>query len=187
LALSLGLISSAFAAGSHKQTGFKCDGGAFASNADCAAAAAGEATEPFNFSVVNTASYTVSTVWLRARLAGADDWTQIGKQTSNVEKSKGVLFGFDADWLADKLDTDVATLQSKGFQVRAKIESEGTGGGREDKCPTAEVQYVASKDQWQWREKSAGGDWNLAAKGYVYVTDAGGSSNSVKCKYYSDT
>jgi len=140
-ALSLNLAAGTVQADSYKIEDFGCDGWASNPEIGCRHAGANNNNAAFSFNMVNPMAYIVERTWVRARLTGESSWTEIDDHKANITSERGLSYRFDEEWIAGKLNTDVETLQSKGFDFRFKIKSVGGGSGREDTCKLAVVAY----------------------------------------------
>lgn len=142
---------------------------------------------PFNFGIWNNSSYFLGNVWIRARSPSENEFTEIGRYGRRItggmggsSDAKGVVFQFDINRLADKLNVGEATLKD-GFEVRIKIESVGAGSGREDRCHPAEVTYDSTNQRWLWRKKDDKASWHIIADDKIYMWKVGGTVNDVSC------
>jgi hypothetical protein len=180
-ALLIALTGGGADANSYKEESFTCSGWANNSEYGCKISGANNNNAPFSFNMVNPMAYIVERTWARARLADVSSWTEVADHKANIASGSGVSFRFDEEWIAAQLSTDVATLQSKGFEFRFKIKSVGGGSGREDTCKVSEVAYNASSGTWSWRQKSAD-DWKPAGQDHAFTYKAGGSVNAVTCR-----
>lgn len=137
----------------------------------------------WRWGIWNNDNYNLAEVWLRAKLSNASSFTEIRDYKNDIGQeggAVGVVFYFNADWLANKLGTDVATIKSDGYKVEMKIRSVGLGSGLNDKCHVAAVRWDDSKG-WEWRKDTSDSKWHDINSDSVFMYKSAGSVNAVKC------
>lgn len=177
--------TSAWAESKFKEKEFNCAGDNAIDYATCNKYVRSLAENPFSYAVYGASAYKLDSVTLQARFAGKK-WVKLSRHTSNIADEKhGVIFTFNIGYIEEALSTSAKYLRDQmGFEVRAKIESVAAGGDEtRHHCAAAEVIYDKGGSMgWRYRKAGSGQSYIKAEAGNVFMWNAKGTSNKVRCQ-----
>jgi hypothetical protein len=187
--VALILIAGSAGSASIRKKVFEYAGGKICTSLDCMMRNARDTDFPFAVIVMNPRAYTVKNVWLRVRRGDGSGATNLSTLSADITSGnhENGIFQFHEDDAAEALGLDLGQLRNEGFQIRAKIESSGLGGGREDRCPVIDLEYeqnpgAAARGYWKWSSEGAGK--GLVENGFTIAYKTDGSVNKVRCKIF---
>ncbi len=140
---------------------------------------------PFGVALRGDEWFKIETIWVRVRKAdGSRDKTLVTHK-KNLSADWLGLIQFHPDDVAKAFGWSLEQLQDRGFQVRAKIESQGAGSGRQDKCPVFSFSFDDSSQDWTYAKGSSptASNFKSVKEEFTIHYEAKGTVNDVKCGF----
>ncbi|MEJ8566929.1 hypothetical protein [Elongatibacter sediminis] len=163
---------------------FNCGGDNATGYATCNKFVRSYGVNAFNYAVYGASAYKLDSVTLQVRFPGKN-WVKMSRHTSNIADEKhGVIFTFNIGHVEDTLDTSAKYLRdNQGFEIRSKIESVAAGGSEtRHHCAAVEVSYdKGGATGWRYRKAGSNDGYVKAESGNVFMWEAKGTSNRVRC------